>query len=223
MPDECLCGGKKLYMDDGRKEYVWCACVRQEQDDVWALHCLMDCGIQPYILETVTFDTWIPSFNDGCNYAMSTALKYATDEVRTPWLFLSGQRGLGKTHLLIAAAGMMAQRGIEVVYYSAPELALDLREAEGRFEAAPLIRKLSQIRVLALDDLGAEHATAYSDSAFHQILDKRYHERKRTILSTNEPLHKFPDRLKSRITDVRTVEVLELEGTDVRPRLDANQ
>ncbi len=221
VPDHCVCEGRGLFRDPETNQYLWCICRRLEQNDNWASRCVMGCGIRFDVLAATVFDAWHPSINPGCNGAKKAVKLYADGTAGRPWLVLVGARGLGKTHLAVAATGVMAGRGIEVVYRRVQDLATELREAVGDNTVSHVIRRLAQVNTLIIDDIGAEHRSAFLMSEMQNILDKRYFERRKTVLTSNEPLASFPPRLASRMSDFRTVQVWEMEGQDARPRLGA--
>ena len=72
-------------------------------------------------------------------------------------IFMYGNTGLGKTHLSLAIAGVVAAKGYSVAYGTAQDL---LRRIEnehfGRAEDAGTLDTLLSSDLLVLDDLGAE-------------------------------------------------------------------
>lgn len=220
VADECLCEGRGMYRPPDSNYYVWCACKRQEVSGNWPLHCVQNLGVPIDVLDRLKFDTWIPSINPGCNDDMRTVYNWCSRDTASPWLLVQGEKGLGKTHLLIAAAGYLAASGVETAYYTAKDLEVALRDSLNDGSTAEVRQRLQTIRALVVDDLGAEHGTDWIESEIHGILDKRYVERRRTLLATNKTsLRDFPPRLASRLTDGITVTVLALEGRDARPYL----
>jgi DNA replication protein DnaC len=59
------------------------------------------------------------------------------------------------------------------------------------------VRACKAVDVLALDDLGADRATGWAQDRLYEILNHRYNERRRTILTTNLG----PDEMEQHVGD----------------------
>lgn len=198
---------------------VACVCAREESSGKWRERCIQYCGISLESLESWTFGHWAKALNPGCNEAMRAVENFANSKTGVPWLVLFGEPGLGKTHLLVAAVGLLAANGVEARYYPAYDLEARIKEAIPNHEVQALVRELASISVLALDDLGTELQSEFVKAEFHAILDRRYQEGRRTIISMNPQSWKtMPARLLDRLRDFRVAQVLEMTGESVRPR-----
>lgn len=132
------------------------------------------------------------------NYAENFSLK-------SPSLILYGATGLGKTHLSLAVAGEVINKGFGVIYGSAQNLLNRLEnEKFGRSgQDGDTLSLLLECDLLILDDLGAEFSTAFTLSAIYNIINSRMLASLPTIISTNlEPGEldkKYDQRIASRI------------------------
>ncbi len=138
---------------------------------------------------------------------------------RSPSLLMLGQTGLGKTHLSLAIAGQVINRGYGVIYASAQNILNKLEnEKFGRSESADTELKLIDCDLLILDDLGTEFSTQFTVSVIYNIINSRLLSAKPTIISTNlsmEQLEKtYSQRISSRILSEYTL--LRFDGTDIR-------
>lgn len=152
----------------------------------------------------------------------------------TEGMFLTGSRGVGKTHLAVALmreimlnippANYSGTYKIDVqkmpLFISVPELLLEIRDTYGNNEISEkeVIDKYSWVDMLILDDLGVEKTSDWVLQTLYTIMDRRYREELRTIITSNlsiqEIQEKLDDRIASRI--VGMCKVCILQGKDRR-------
>lgn len=134
-------------------------------------------------------------------------------------LFL-GKTGLGKTHLSLAIANVVINKGYYVVYGTSQNICEDLRaEMFGRDGKLTYTKdNVIDCDLLILDDLGTEIDNQYNIASIYNIINSRILAGKPTIISTNydfsELLEKYDQRITSRITGEFTR--MQLFGTDNR-------
>ncbi len=145
--------------------------------------------------------------------ALATAREYAAAPAGL--LTLSGkQKGAGKTHLAVAIAWECAERGESVAYWSVPDLLDHLRSAfhaDAAESYDSLYERARSVRLLVLDDLGADTSTAWAWGKVGQLVDHRYRTGAATVITTNLSLAELgavEDRIASRLMGGRGV-VLE--------------
>lgn len=146
-------------------------------------------------------------------------------DLPAPWLLLSGSLGVGKTGLAIGLVKRAIGDGRSALYRPFVELLSDIRATYRSRDAsepdeADLVRACKSVDVFALDDVGAERATGWSQDRLFEILNHRYNERRRTILTTNlgpaEMEEHIGDRLMSRVNGMSWV--YEILGPNLRER-----
>lgn len=137
-------------------------------------------------------------------------------------LMMIGRTGLGKTHLSLAIAGRVIERGFGVVYTTAQGL-IDRAERDkfGRDPQgtdAQFLRYAQECDLLILDDLGSEFTTPLAAAVLFNLINSRLLEQRRTIISTNllpdEIQQKYAERLVSRLLCGYTM--LAFAGEDIR-------
>ena len=120
-------------------------------------------------------------------------------------LFFVGRTGLGKTHLSLAIAQTVIQKGYG-------------KERVGQAENQDTESLLLDCDLLILDDLGTEYTTNYIVSAVYNIINTRMLRGRATIINTNLPItqleKKYTDRVVSRILGNYTV--FHFQGNDLR-------
>lgn len=119
-------------------------------------------------------------------------------------LLLQGATGIGKTHLCLAIARGVTERGYGVVYGSVQPLIRRL-EAEhfGRTQGDSEAQ-LTDCDLLVLDDLGMEFDTPFSRACLYNVLNARLLEGRPTVISTNLSFtalqERYGDQIASRIS-----------------------
>lgn len=153
------------------------------------------------------------SFYDYC-------VSYADDFSKNSGnLIMSGDTGLGKTHLSLAIAGEAAKKGFSVIYGSAQNLLSSLENDKfGKSAQTGAEQAILDCDLLIIDDLGAEFSTQFTVSAVYNILNTRIMMSKPTIISTNLTLYeieeKYTQRIASRI--LGNYDLMEFIGRDIR-------
>jgi DNA replication protein DnaC len=154
-------------------------------------------------------------------------------------IFLWGTPGTGKTHFMAAMMreAVLNAEPIKIfgdhaqfdepflatypLYISVPELLLKLRRTfnnSSETDESEIIRAYSEVKVLYLDDLGVEKVSDWALQTIYLIIDRRYSEMLRTIVSSNLSLDqlavRLDDRIASRIAGM--CEVVHMKGKDRR-------
>lgn len=111
-------------------------------------------------------------------------------ELPSPWLLLCGDLGVGKTGLTIGLVKRALSDGRTAIFRPMTELLGDMRSTFRSRDAstpdeADMVRSLKEVELLALDDVGTERMTGWVQERMFDVLNHRYNERRRTIVSTN--------------------------------------
>lgn len=126
--------------------------------------------------------------------------KYAqTFGPKSKSVFMTGQTGLGKTHLSLAIAREVTVRGNAVLYNSFQNFASACENekfgrADGNTEEI-----LLDCDLLILDDVGSEFSTNFTKSLLYNIINTRTLQCKPTIISTNLTLQEFENAYSGRV------------------------
>ena len=136
-------------------------------------------------------------------------------------VFLSGNTGLGKTHLSTAMAKRIIERGFDVLYESAQNIISDFeydRFKTGRGDSGSHAEKYLVCELLIIDDLGAEVSNQFTVACIYNIINTRINRGLSTIISSNLT----PEQLRARYDDRITSRLLgefiwmAFDGTDIR-------
>ncbi|PKM93918.1 MAG: AAA family ATPase [Firmicutes bacterium HGW-Firmicutes-1] len=113
-------------------------------------------------------------------------------------IILIGNPGTGKTHLSIALGLKACLAGYKVCFITAAMLATQLTEAESNQRLGKLMRQISNVDLLILDELSYLSFNKYQSELLFQVISERS-ERGSLIISTNLEFSKweefFPDTL----------------------------
>ena len=180
-------------------------------------------GMEPSVFSEALNKMGIPSA-----YHFMTLKKFDNEKVRNKArtimkagenIFITGKTGVGKTHL---AVGLIIEYGhSEPNYYrfmNVPKLILDLHgDIKADRDYTERIQNLCTVKVLVLDDMGAEKATEYVRAVLYEIINERIMNGLQTIVNSNMNLDdistNIDDRLASRLS---SFQIVNITGTDRR-------
>ncbi|AFM14832.1 chromosomal replication initiator protein DnaA [Mycolicibacterium chubuense NBB4] len=163
-----------------------------------------------------TFDTFVIGASNRFAHAASLAIAEAPARAYNP-LFIWGESGLGKTHLL-HAAGNYAQRlfpGMRVKYVSTEEFTNDFINSLRDDRRASFKRTYRDIDVLLVDDIQFIEGKDGIQEEFFHTFNTLHNANKQIVISSDRPpkqLATLEDRLRTRfewglITDVQPPEL----------------
>lgn len=171
----------------------------------------------------MTFDTFEPK---------TPSQVEALDAVitgRSVWLW--GRPGCGKTHLATAAAleavkpdhrknslGDTCTAWPSVERWLVADLMAVLRDGAMHDSVEQTVEDMRECDLLVLDDLGVERPTPFVLEALYRIIDSRYENDRRTIVTSNGAPSELARTLGARIHSrlVGMCEVIHVEGADGR-------
>lgn len=138
-------------------------------------------------------------------------------------ILIMGETGLGKTHLSLATANKLIEKGYCVVYGSVPTLVRRIQDEQfGRAEGDTLSLATS-CDLLILDDLGAENSTDRCVSMLYEIINTRQNKQLPIIINTNLDLDELTEKYQRRLSSrMFSMKVMFFTGNDNRVELSEN-
>ncbi|MBS7370511.1 MAG: ATP-binding protein [Oscillospiraceae bacterium] len=152
---------------------------------------------------------------------LSRCIEYANSFDGTgSGMLMIGATGLGKTHLSLAVANAVIERGYSAIYGSVPELLRMMDNEQFRRAEGDTMSLLLGCELLILDDLGAETKSEYNIARLYEIINARVNRGIPMIISTNLNPQQINERYQDRIwSRLFSMEVLMFSGTDNRIKL----
>nr|UVY33115.1 MAG: DnaA protein [Bacteriophage sp.]UWG81147.1 MAG: DnaA protein [Bacteriophage sp.] len=122
---------------------------------------------------------------------------------RNQGLLFWGTVGTGKSYTAACIANYLLEANTSVVMTSFVRI---LQEMQGfdREREETFTNKLNSVKLLIIDDLGAERSTDYALEKVYGIIDNRYRAKKPLILTTNLTLQQMQDA-----TDIRYARIYD--------------
>lgn len=163
-----------------------------------------------------TFDTFVIGASNRFAHAAAVAISEAPARAYNP-LFIWGESGLGKTHLL-HAAGHYAQRlfpGMRVMYVSTEEFTNDFINSLRDDRRVGFKRRYRDVDILLVDDIQFLEGKEGIQEEFFHTFNTLHNANKQIVVSSDRPpkqLATLEDRLRTRfewglITDVQPPEL----------------
>jgi DNA replication protein DnaC len=103
-------------------------------------------------------------------------------------LFFSARTGAGKTHLACAVLKAVILKGYNGVYCNVPRLLELLRELmfdRAHYDDQGFLARCEAADLLVIDDLGCETVTGWVQDRLYLLVNRRYEDMGRTIVTTN--------------------------------------
>lgn len=193
-------GFARVTRGEGEKQtsgVVTCECVKARAAAKLAFNPRGDWPLPP-MLEEATFKTFeLKGTTASIREAHAGAKAWA--EKPDGGILFTGSVGTGKSHLAVA---ILYQANRRAHFASVPMLMRRLRDtfnSTGPTDTE-LLRELSEVPLLVLDDIGAERSTgnserasSYTEETLYLLVNERHMHRRPTVFTTNKAILEGPD------------------------------
>ena len=158
-------------------------------------------GEKRTLLDDYTFENFIEG--ESNKFAKTACFAVAKEPCVYNPLFIHGQSGLGKTHLLYAIMHYMKKNhpGIKIVYKKSETFINELIEAIGQGFTAPFKEKYRSADVLLIDDIQFLAGKEATQEEFFHTFSALYESGRQIILTSDRPpmeIKPLTDRLRTR-------------------------
>lgn len=171
-------------------------------DDVRPGHVLLSKSLPDYLPE-YTFDNFVVGSSNKMAYGFArTVAEHPADKVTNP-LFIYGNPGLGKTHLLYAIAHEVTSRfpDYNVICVKGEDFLNELIEALALKAPVQFREKYRKADMLIVDDIQFIAGKPAAQEEFFHTFDKLYESGKQIVVSSDLPpslMKTLEERLRSR-------------------------
>ncbi|KQZ85620.1 chromosomal replication initiator DnaA [Microbacterium sp. Root166] len=180
----------------------------EEPGDVASASSRSDTRLNP----KYTFDNFVIGQSNRFAHAAAVAVAEAPAKAYNP-LFIYGDSGLGKTHLLHAIGdyALSLYTGIRVRYVSSEEFTNDFINSIANNRGSAFQARYRDVDILLIDDIQFLQGRAETQEAFFHTFNTLHDHDKQVVITSDVPpkhLTGFEDRMRSRfewglITDVQ--------------------
>ncbi len=163
------------------------------------------------INKSFTFDSFVSGSNSKFGYAAAKAVAENPGGTFNP-LFIYGEPGLGKTHLLHAIANHIAQKfpDKKVLYTTSENLVNDYIDSISKKNGARFRYYYRSVDVLMIDDIQFLKAKMQSQEEFFHTFNELYSQNKQIVLTSDRPPKEIPtleERLRTRFEGGMIVDI----------------
>jgi chromosomal replication initiator protein len=179
-------------------------------------------SISPALERDLDFDRFVIGSSNRFAHAAALAVAELPGEAYNP-LFVYGEPGLGKTHLLVSIANYLRRRrpDMTVVYTTAERFTSEfVNSVRGRGTGAERFkRRYREIGALLIDDIQFLEDKSRTEDEFFHTFNELYSSGSQVVLSSDRPpeaMERLTERLRDRFAWGLTVKV---ESPDLATRV----
>ncbi|GAB7388597.1 primosomal protein DnaI [Bacillaceae bacterium] len=157
-----------------------------------------------------------PERLDALNAVMEFCLNVEPGSPSCRGLYLYGPLGVGKSHMMGAAARKLAERGIASIMVYSPDFFREIKDAIQDHSLKEKVDVLKKVPVLILDDIGAESLSPWArDEVLGAILHHRAMEHLPTLYTSNYDY----DQLERHLAQTNRGDFDELKAKRIMERI----
>jgi DNA replication protein DnaC len=146
------------------------------------------------------------TYRQLANMALTAAKKFVADILNNKentGLMFTGPVGSGKTFLAGCIANRLLAHNKQLLFTVVPDLLDEIKETfnkGGEYTELQLLKKLREVEILILDDLGVHNYTEWTQNKIYSIINYRLNNKLATIITSNLSLEQTDELLGERTT-----------------------
>lgn len=186
------------------------------------------------LIKKYTFENFVVGNSNRLAHAAAVAVAENPGSIYNP-LFIYGNSGLGKTHLMHAIGNYIYEHSNKKVLYVPCDtfiedfVGINKKAKDNNYDVVDLFKdKYRNIDVLIIDDIQYLGSTTQSQQEFFHTFNSLYNSNKQIIISSDrspDDLKKLEDRLKTRFCWGITVDIqppnFDLRVAIIKKKIDA--
>lgn len=217
-----------LCKDTGRMNGKICSCVQEllkkyRREEINSASPLSLCTFESFSLQYYSTEE-DPRSHLIPREHMADIAEYCRDYADnfgpgSPSVMMMGSAGLGKTHLALAIAGKVLEKGADVLYVSAQNAFSQIENEKFADRENGFLQALLHAELLIVDDLGTEFLSPFILAELYDLVNTRMLRRLPTIYTTNMNSAKaiaarYTEKIASRLFG--GCQLLHFFGPDIR-------
>lgn len=213
-----LCGGSgwRTVLQDGKEKAARCTCREHEREIAIAQEASIPERYVEADFSQYDMQGWTGKAVERCAH---WARHYPDNN--PPGLWITGNVGVGKTHLACATLRGVVQRGYSGLFLTYFDFLESLRVNYRRKEETNQYAAAARVDVLLLDDLGSERQPPeWVQEIVAGLVDSRYNRRKAMLVTTVFPkeslIEQFGERTHSKLMEL--CQTVQMMGVDRRKK-----
>ncbi|KUK32709.1 MAG: IstB-like ATP-binding protein [Thermoanaerobacterales bacterium 50_218] len=202
------CGDRGIILQDGVARV--CPCVKQRYREKLYKEANLTPEIRGCSFEGFRLDYYEGEHREAALRALQGAKQFVHEYLRNPHvpgILFTGDVGAGKTYLAAAIANFLLDHGVQVLFLVVPDFLDEMRATYHRasgddqgVDDVTLLKRVRQVEVLILDDLGVHNYTAWTCNKLYSLLNFRLNYQLPVVITTNLSLGELDDVLGERTT-----------------------
>lgn len=154
-----------------------------------------------------TLDNFDFTFNPKINEKLIRELARCQFIQEKVPVILKGSCGTGKSHLAQAIGHCAMMQGLDVRLLTQAKLLRQLHQAKASGEYNKLIKQLSKVALLIIDDFGLKPLRTPEDEYLHELIEERY-EQASTLITSNLDIDEWLQVFSNQLLGAATVDRL---------------
>ncbi len=175
--------------------------------------------LQAKLNDKYTFDQFVVGKSNNFAHSASMAVAESPGTIYNP-LFIYGESGMGKTHLMQAIGNFVEEEGgNSVVYYTtSEEFTTEMIEAIQNKSMPAFRNKFRNVDLLLVDDIHFLAKKEGTQEEFFHTFNALYENKKQIVLTSDRPLKEIHDMEKRLVTRFEWGLLADLKSPDFETR-----